>query len=80
MVGLCNIPTFDYYMLKLPSSFSIYKKCVNICEVDVLGLGFKVSFRLGGYISWFYIDLNFMCYYDDYTRACKANMFCSIWC
>jgi hypothetical protein len=42
-----------------PTSLSICKKCVNISEVDVSGLGFKVNFRYGGYISWFYIDFNF---------------------
>jgi hypothetical protein len=33
-----------------PTSLFVCKKCVNICEVDVSGLGFRVSFRLGGYI------------------------------
>jgi hypothetical protein len=49
-LGLRNIPTFDQYMFKLPN-FSFYlQKNVNICEVDVLGLGFRVNSRLGGYI------------------------------
>jgi hypothetical protein len=62
------------------ASLSVYKICVNICEVDVSSLGFRVSSRLGGYISWFYIDLNFLCYCDDSTRAYKVVIFCSIWC
>jgi hypothetical protein len=48
MVGLCNIPTFDQYMFRLPNFFFVCKKSFNICEVDVSGLSFSVSFILGG--------------------------------
>jgi hypothetical protein len=44
----------------------------------VLGLGFRVNSRLGGYIFWFYIDFFFFCYCNDLTWACKAVHFCSI--
>ncbi len=71
LISICsNFPTF----------LSIYKRCVNMCEVDVLGLGFRVSFRLGGYISWFYIDFSFLCCCNDYTWAYKVVIFCSISC
>ncbi len=61
-----------------PTSLSVCKKCVNMHEVDVSGLGLKVSSRLGG--SWFYIDFSFLCCYNESTRACKVVIFCSIWC
>jgi thiol-disulfide isomerase/thioredoxin len=63
-----------------PTSFFFYKKCVNIREVDVSSLGFKVSSKLGGYIFWFYIDFNLFGYCNDSIRACKVVLFCSIWC
>ncbi len=63
-----------------PTSLSICKKCINISKVDVSGLGFKVSSRLGGYISWFYIDFNFFCWCNDSTWTHKIIFFCSIWC
>jgi hypothetical protein len=78
MVGMCNIPTFDQYMFRLPNSLSVCKKCVNICEVYVSSLGFRVNYRLGGYISWFYIDSSFFCCYNDSTKAYKVIIFCSI--
>jgi len=71
LISICSsCPTFLY----------MCKKCVNICEVDVLSLGFRVSFRLSGYIFWFYIGFNFICWYNDFIRACKVIIFCSIWC
>jgi hypothetical protein len=79
MVGMCNIPTFDWYMFKLPNFFLCLQKCLNICEVDVLGLGFKVSFKLGGYIFWFYIDFNFLCCCNDFTWSYKVVIFCIFW-
>jgi hypothetical protein len=70
LINLCS-----YY----PTSFSFYKKCVNICEVDVSSLGFRVNFRLGGYISWFYIDFNFLCYCNDSIGDYKVIILCNIW-
>jgi hypothetical protein len=61
-----------------PTALSVCKKCVNICEVDVLGLGFKVSSRIGGYISWLYIIFSFFCCYNDSTKAYKDVIFCNI--
>jgi hypothetical protein len=80
MVGMCNIPTFDKYMLKLPNFFICLQKFVKICEVGVLSLGFRVTSRLCGYISWFYIDFNFLCCCIDYIGTYKVVIFCSIWC
>jgi hypothetical protein len=49
LINICS----DY----LTFFFFVYKEYFNICEVDVSSLGFKVSFRLGGYIFWFYFTL-----------------------
>jgi hypothetical protein len=60
MVGLFNIPIFYHYMFRFPNFISVYKNCVNICELDMSGLDFRVNSRLGGYIFWFDIDFNFL--------------------
>jgi hypothetical protein len=71
LINICS-----YY----PTSLYVYKKCVNICEINVSGLSFKVSSRLGGYISWFYIDFSFLCCCNDFIGAWQAIIFCSICC
>jgi hypothetical protein len=80
MVGLCNIATFDRYMLRLPN-FPLYlQKNVNICEIDVSSLDFRVNSRLGGHVSWTYIDFSFFCCCIDSIGTCEAIYFYSIWC
>jgi hypothetical protein len=42
-----------------PISLFVCKKNVNICEVEMLSLGFRVNSRLGGYIFDFTLILVF---------------------
>jgi hypothetical protein len=79
-LAFVTFPFFINICLDCPTSFTIYKKCVNICEVNASNLGFRFNFKLAGYISWFYIDFNFLCCRNDSTKACKVFLFCSIWC
>jgi hypothetical protein len=68
LINICS----DY-----PTFLFVCKICLNICEVDLSGLGLRVSSRLGGYISWFYIDCSFLCCCYDFTGTYKIIFFCS---
>jgi len=75
-----TFPLLINICIDCPTSLFVCKKCVNICEVDVLGLGFKVSSKLGGYIFWFYIDFSFLCCCNDSLGTYKIVILCNIWC
>jgi hypothetical protein len=52
MLTFWTFPLLINICLDYPTFLYVYKKNVNICEVDVSSLDFKVDFKLGLRLGW----------------------------